>query len=397
MKVVCVHPRFGGLTSHHYNESVGLIAEFERRGIPFRLLMSRHADARLAASIGGLAVIDDPTFKMELSFDERSARFVEILRMHVEPQLAADDCVLDTVATQLEAHALVRWLATLPRERKPWVLICIISDRWNRSGAAERERQVAEFAILRDALAALAPEDAQRVLFFTLTEDLAQELSGLLGFPAYLAEMPLPYAPPGPALPRPDPELPRVGVLGGARREKGSHHVPAVVRACRRRGMDCEFVVQLVNNSLTPEEEDAFCMVADEPGVMVVERPLSQAEYNLVLNSIDLGLYPYEVIPYRQRTSGVFGEAVAIGKPAVVTEGTWMAQQLRAGRAAGTIFATHDPELIADAIARCIADLPALSEKALTCATAWRESEGIPAFVGTVLERIEARRAGGKP
>lgn len=381
MKVVCLYPRFHDFGSHHFHEAAALLAEYRRRGRGFLPLMSGHAQQPVVRALGGRAVFDDPTFRLELPFAERSRRFVEQLRAHVDPLLEPGDVVMDTVSTQLEAHALVQWLAARPRERRPRVVIGIISDRWNRVGAAERERQVAEFAILRAALDALDAQDRARLTFFTLTPALADEIAALIGVRPLVTVMPMPYAgPDAPRLPRPDATLPRIGVLGGARREKGSYLVPDIVRACARRGARYEFVVQLTNNALTPADEEAFAAVANEPRVLVVERPMTPDEYVAVLNSCDVVLCPYEVVPYRQRTSSVFAEAVALGKPAVVTDGTWKAAQLRAGRAVGTIAAAHDVESFADAIERCVADLPALSRRALELSPAWRAQEGAAVF-----------------
>ena len=107
-RVICVHPRFAGYSSHHYNESAGLIREYRRRGMPFRLLVNFQAMASVIAELGAEAVIDDPTFRQEWSFEQRSARFVALLREHVEPGLQPQDRVLLTVATQLESHACFR-------------------------------------------------------------------------------------------------------------------------------------------------------------------------------------------------------------------------------------------------------------------------------------------------
>ena len=79
MKFICIHPRFASLTSHHFNESWGLKQELRR----------------------------------EWSFPERSQRFLNVLRAEVNGDLGVDDCVMLTVSTQLEAHALVRWWRAL--------------------------------------------------------------------------------------------------------------------------------------------------------------------------------------------------------------------------------------------------------------------------------------------
>jgi glycosyltransferase involved in cell wall biosynthesis len=298
--------------------------------------------------------------------------------------------VLITVSTQLEAHALTRWLARLPDGRKPWVVILFVSDRWNRSGQAEHERQLAEFRKLRAAISSLSAVDAHRLIFLTLTDLLADELTGLLGTPVGVAPMPLPYPDPSQhASARPPPALPRVAVLGGMRTEKGSHLIPEIVRACRSR-VPVEFVVHVTNNTLTADAMERLAALVGEPGVSVIDRPMSRAEYYETIAGADLGLFPYEVIAYRQRASGVFGEAVAFGKPVVATRGTWLAQQIEGGRAAGTIF-DLEPDSVARAVARCVDRLEPLTRSAEALAPAWRRTMSLPAFVDLIETSIADR------
>ena len=417
LKFICIHPRFASLTSHHFNESWGFTQEFRRRGKEFLLLINVNASRGIAAELRARAVIDDPTFRLEWSFQERSRRFLNMLNAEVEANLAADDCVMLTVSTQLEAHALVRWLRELPRDKKPWVVILFLSDRWNRSGREEYARQVAEFRILKAEIASLAPEDAHRLIFCTLTDLLAEELGELLGTKVAVAPIPLPYDEYGayastktgstlrPSFPfrllrdlralggSSAARLPRIAVLGGMRREKGSYLVADIIRACRPH-VQVEFLIHLENNGLSPEEAGRLRRVAKERHVVAIPGQVSMAQYHATLKSADVALFPYEIIPYRKRNSGVFAEAVAYGKPVIATHGTWMAQQIEAGRAAGAISEDVRPDTFASAIARCIRDLEPLRQSALARSAEWRKTTGIPAFVDFVEEQL-ARRSGG--
>ncbi len=81
--------------------------------------------------------------------------------------------------------------------------------------------------------------------------------------------------------------------------------------------MPVEFLVHLANNTLTAEEAEQLAQIAEEPQVIVIREPMSLPEHDVALNSADIGLFPYEVFPYRKRNSGVFAEAAAYGKPVV--------------------------------------------------------------------------------
>jgi glycosyltransferase involved in cell wall biosynthesis len=387
MNVIGIHHRLGGYSSHHFNEAHGFMRELDRRGSEYKLLVNVQAPPPIVAELKAHAVLEDPTFRLEWSFEERSRRFREMLHRYVDRPLKAGDCVLLTISTQLEAHALTRWLQELPRRKKPWIFIVFISDRWNRSGRDEYQRQIAEFRTLEAAISSLTPEDANRMIFCTLTDLLAEELGKLLGTRVNVVPIPLPYREP---LQRSAPNSrPRVAILGGTRREKGSYLIPEIVRACRSQ-VQVEFLVQLTNNTLTREEVEALGRIAEEPEVTIIREAMTPADYENALLSSDIALFPYEVIPYRKRISGVFAEAVALGKPVVVTAGTWMAEQIEAGRAAGIVADDLVPESIARAIARCVADLEPLQQSAITASAEWRK-HGLSAFIDFMEAEIARR------
>jgi glycosyltransferase involved in cell wall biosynthesis len=397
MKVICLHHRLAGFTSHHFNEAYGFGQEFARRGKRFVLLVNSRAPARIVAELKAHAVLDDPTFRMEWSYEERSSRFVTMLHNRVDGRLRANDCVLMTISTQLEAHALTHWLQALPLRKKPWIVILFVSDRWNRSGPDEYDRQIAEFRTLKATISGLAPEDARRMIFFATTGLLTEELSDLLGTNVDAAPMPQPYGDPQSySASKRAPHLPRVVILGGTRPEKGSHLIPAIVEACRSH-VQTEFVVHLTNNTLTTEEFEKLATIENQPHVTVIRSPMTLPEYNAALNDADIALFPYEVIPYRKRGSGVFAEAVAFSKPVVVTRGTWMAEQIEAGRAAGTIFEDLQPDSIARAIARCVTDLESLQQSAQALSSAWRRTVSLSAFVDLMETQIALRSQDDKP
>ena len=75
--------------------------------------------------------------------------------------------------------------------------------------------------------------------------------------------------------------------------------------------------------------------------VTLIPERLPDEEYAELLRHVDVVVIPYEGKRYREATSGVFAEALAMGKPVVVTSGTWMAHELRRS-GGGTEFADGD-------------------------------------------------------
>jgi glycosyltransferase involved in cell wall biosynthesis len=387
VKFISIQHRLGGYSSHHFNEAYGFKRQFARRGKEFVVLANINAQPHVVRELDARPVFDDPTFRLEWSFEERSRRFVAMLHEHVDRLVKADDCVMVTIATQLEAHALIRWFHDLPERKKPWVVVLFISDRWNRGGRDEYDRQIAEFAKLRESISHLSPKHESRFIFCALTDLLADELSGLLGVTVRPAPMPLDY---GQQQTVSRSAIPRVAILGGTRREKGSYLIPDIIRATRSR-VDVEFLVHLTNNTLTAGEAAQLATIANEPGVIVIHEALTLDDYEAALSSADVLLFPYESIPYRKRTSGVFGEAVAFGKPVVVTPGTWMADQIAGGRASGTIAVDIRPTSIVEALAACLANLESHRASAESLSNDWRKTISLSAFVEFMESEIATR------
>ena len=111
------------------------------------------------------------------------------------------------------------------------------------------------------------------------------------------------------------------------------------------------------------------------------------------MKSADLALFPYEVIPYRQRTSAVFAEAVAYGKPVVVPAGTWLAQQVEEGRAVGIVREDLSSGGYATGIAACVANLPLMTSDARSRSIQWRECVSMTRFADVVEQQIARRES----
>jgi glycosyltransferase involved in cell wall biosynthesis len=73
---------------------------------------------------------------------------------------------------------------------------------------------------------------------------------------------------------------------------------------------------------------------------------------------------------YRSQTSGPFVEALAAGKPVVVTDNSWMADQLKK-YGAGTTFEDQDSGGLADAIRRLASNYNEFRARACRAAKEW--------------------------
>jgi glycosyltransferase involved in cell wall biosynthesis len=107
------------------------------------------------------------------------------------------------------------------------------------------------------------------------------------------------------------------------------------------------------------------------PGaVHLVTSSLSSEEYYRMLAEADVILLPYRRGDYAARTSGIFAEALAAGKPVIVTTGTWMSAQLD-HHGAGIGISDGAPQELAAAILRMEREHPAFASKALAGVSSW--------------------------
>jgi hypothetical protein len=74
------------------------------------------------------------------------------------------------------------------------------------------------------------------------------------------------------------------------------------------------------------------------PDVELIERGLLPGEFEQLLDDQQIILLPYNPLHYDRRGSLLFVQAVCSGKPVVVSNGTWMAEEVAQGRAAGVNF-----------------------------------------------------------
>jgi hypothetical protein len=397
-RLISFHHRLDGMTGHRYPEALGLLAAAPARGMDFTLLMNENADASVRAAFPqARAVLHCPVFRKDCSFDERTADFVAMLHRHLDPLVRKDDWLLVTTATQCEVRALTAWIARTPATRRPWVLALIHSDRWNRYGPQERDRQVGEFEVVASELADLDPDAARRLLIAGTAEELCREVSGLLATPVRPAPHVLPgngYVPPPPRTAN-APAM--VGILGGARPEKGSHLISAIISESRRLGR-VNFTIQLANEQLPEPEFARLCGLADEPGVRIARGPLEQATYRSLLESCDILLLPYDRLCYQQRMSGIFVEAAFTGRPVVVPADSAMGRQVAAGTAAGLAYDGDDAAAIAQAVIRASHIGHALAARAKELAPGWQRTMTLDAFLDWLEGEIARRedQAGGR-
>jgi glycosyltransferase involved in cell wall biosynthesis len=214
----------------------------------------------------------------------------------------------------------------------------------------------------------VTPAARSHMSFYSDTKPLAaryEELSS--GIPVHV--LPVPHCLPDSTPYRADrnPTSLTIGYVGNARREKGFQHLPFIVddllNTPPRRGV--RFLLQS-NFSIAggePGIADARKALLRHPRdvVRLIDKRLEPRDYRDLLGACDIVVFPYEPRLYRRRSSGILVQALALGCPVVVPEGTWLASQT----SPDAMVTFKGPADLSRAARQAVDRYPALKEAAL--------------------------------
>lgn len=146
---------------------------------------------------------------------------------------------------------------------------------------------------------------------------------------------------------RPEPRLNNgqmhFAFLGDGRAEKNLNLIAACIRRYYYNAAHTSFLLQVVgvrglDHSARCALDESLASLALSSNVTIVRDSLPPEEYHRATDAADAVLIPYDPRSYAARASSVFAEAVGIGRPLIVTAGTWMACEVARGAAAGEVF-----------------------------------------------------------
>ena len=226
-----------------------------------------------------------------------------------------------------------------------------------------------------------------KIRFYTDTKDLVNR-HNLLS-PVQFCQIPIPFRQEKltfPVLPLINSTI-HIVYLGDARSEKGYQYLPNLIATLWTdyiQPTKVKFTIQSNYNVQGREAQilEAKLILSQYPDskVRLIDQPMSPNDYYQLLNSADIIVLPYNPQNY-QRTSGVLTEALAAGKPVVVPEGSWLAQQVDESRA--SIY--NDPQELPQAVIRLIDNLSSFTEAAGKFSVNWREQQSPDRLIQCLL------------
>lgn len=227
-------------------------------------------------------------------------------------------------------------------------------------------------------LRTLVAQRGNSVQLYADTEPLAKIWRTALRLPVGVA--PLPTVAPSPR--KVTPATPANLVFaGGARPEKGYRLLPALVRCLAGRA---KFTIHsgMIGPSDDPVMQRTHAQLRRLEGanLRILEHQLSPDEYLALLSVADLVLLPYDPAAYGPRSSGILSEALAMGVPAIVPKGCWMADQVPPQ------LTFSKPSSFVPTVGAALESLPELSRGLLDAAPDWRKRHCPEALLSRLLE-----------
>jgi glycosyltransferase involved in cell wall biosynthesis len=253
------------------------------------------------------------------------------------------------IETTYHSHlvAWVRWLRRFDPARAPRVAFMLRYDYWDAERGAWRRTA----ALMRLALARLQRlADRQEIRLVTDSAILARQYTGLTSLP--IAELPVPHTPGVvcPPAPSPQGDLFRVVTPGRSMVTKGLDVLVEAIEELNGTGELPGFHFTLQDYAAAFRGPEVAVLIERlrrlaSPQVRIIDQPLSESEYYELMASADLVALPSRREVYAAGTSGGFVEALALGKPVVVTDGTWMSAELEHSGAGITCADRSGPDL----------------------------------------------------
>ena len=345
----------------HHLSHAGYIADAAKRaGLGVRILCARKCKVRVAGNFRMDGIFREDLRNSPSRLLARSRLALDLLELLSRRRFQADlasgirkveigkhDIIFAQMLAPRNLTSWLQWLQSLPRGREPIVVLHLgyASERFaadprlprllaalEMEGKRERIRFVTDSPILRSRYEAILQQSV--TLLPVVVSRHAMESSKLPGSPPCFA------------------------CLGSAREDKGFPEVLAAIDSlcASDRPVNARFALQSSN----PDHRSAAALAdfrsTSQEQVSLVDHPLSDEAYLQLLREADVLLLPYRPETYKERTSGVFCEALSAGKPVIVSEGSLMGLQVSRERT-GWLVRDRHPESIAGVVRRALPEL----------------------------------------
>ena len=128
-----------------------------------------------------------------------------------------------------------------------------------------------------------------------------------------------------------------------------------------------------------PEQRRWLEQLPNHPNLRLISGTLSNEDFERLLLQADALLIPYRKQAFSGRTSGIYADAIQLGKPVITTHETWMGRWTkRLGN--GLTFADGNSKDLAETMKEMARRLPELRNQSTEARTGWSRKNGIVSF-----------------
>ncbi len=366
-----------GYPGHFFNQVFGFREAARDRGIATRIYISGKADPAIARELDAQAILSVvPWLNGELgsalaSLAEAYHALTPLWNDLDAQRISEGDILVITSSRPQAIYGIAQWLRARPAAERPAVFFRFLGPDFY-DFEAKTFGKVAW--IYRFASRVLHKSPGAERMFFTLNNARALvHLEALSLRKAFYLPVPKYYGTIGSAEARPAGPL-TIYIYVNVRSGEISDRIVDLIGGILSRNKDVRFLVRFSKHA--PGESDVRRKAAEalaSGGLEIIPSEQDHSDYLATIARSDVLLLPYGPVEYRGIVSGVFCEAVAMGKIALIPARTWMADHVEEGRAAGVLFDSNTTSDMAAAVEKVIRERVSLRALADSCARPFRE------------------------
>jgi glycosyltransferase involved in cell wall biosynthesis len=297
-------------------------------------------------------------------------------------------------ANQFNLLAWSRWLRRFQPTKSPAFAVMLRYSYFDKGRGRWRKSAL----LVRAALRTLEKASRNhRIHLVADSQELADEYRSLTRLPVSILPTPLTCHLSSPRTVQPSSSSGATHVLlpGRPSLSKGVATFALAIKRLTEGGL-CSGLTFTLQDYDTPFREPelarsiAMLQQLSLPNLNIIQKSLDEDGYYQLMSEADLIVLPYFQEDYHAMVSGPFVEALALGKPVVVTEHTWMSAQLKRF-GAGLTVRDRDAEDLARAICAARDGYQHLAEQASARQESWLAYHNPRNFVEELLKVVEPR------
>ncbi len=377
-------------SGHYFNQVFGLREAARARGLEVRIYIASNAGSKVVEDLDGHAILPMTRWR-NVKKDASLENFADAHR-RLKPlwtdleaaNISEHDILVITSSRPQVIFGVGQWLRARPAWAQPSVFFRFFGPEFFdfEAKAFSEEAWAYHFASRH-----LPERCGGERIFFTLNNEKALlHLEGLSLRRAFYLPVPKFYG----QMTEPEAHtIEPLTIYVHVNRRTGpmSDRTIKLVTRILHQHTDVKFLIRFCKYTYS---DDSLNKKIDKalrrPNVEILPGEQNHIDYLAAIEKSDMVLLPYDPVEYRGIVSGIFCEAAAMGKVAIIPAGTWMADHLTEGRATGVLFDENSVDDMVDAIERAIQDRKRLQAEAYRNAPSFREENSCAKNLDGMLE-----------